>query len=93
MPKSSFAFSPRFTPVSFSFNANGDAFFVAREAMTLGNAREAGTGTLSYTKALAADTATFSAATLPVSLAVGDVLKVTLASTTSYKSLTLERTA
>lgn len=79
--------------VAFSFDADGSAYFVAPEAMTLAAGSEAGTGTLAYAKALAADTATFSAASLPVSLAAGDVLRVSVSGLSGYKAVTLERTA
>lgn len=75
------------------FEANGDVYIVAAEAMTLGAATEAGTGTLSYAKAAAATPTTFNSTTLPVSLAVGDILRVTCASIGTYKAATLPRTA
>lgn len=80
--------------ISISFTADGSAYFVANEAMTIGSTTyEGGTGTLSYEKALAGATTSFSADPLPVDLAQGDVLKVTVASLSGYKSVTLVRTA
>jgi hypothetical protein len=79
--------------LSFAFNDNGDAYFVAPVAMTLDTPVVGGTGTLSYAVALAADTTSFSADTAPFVLAAGDVLRVTVASITTYKAVTLERTA
>lgn len=84
---------PALAPVAFSFDADGSAYLVAPEAMTLAAGSEAGTGTIAYAKALAADTATFSAASLPVSLAAGDVLRVSVSGLSGYKALSLERTA
>lgn len=80
-------------PLALYWSANGDIYFVAHEAMTLSTATEAGTGTLTYTKALAASPTSFSGTTLPVTLAAGDVLKVTCASIGTYKAATLPRTA
>jgi hypothetical protein len=77
--------------ISMSFTANGDAYLVAHEAMTIGSARERGTGTVAYNKST--DGTTFSSATLPVTLAANDVFKVTITSISGYKAITLERTA
>lgn len=80
--------------VSVSYTANGDAYYVAPEAMTLAaSPAVGGTGTLAYTKALAADTTSFSAASLPVTLAAGDVLKITVSGINTYKAVTLRRSA
>lgn len=85
--------TPALAPVAFSFDDDGAAYLVAPEAMTLAAGSEAGTGTVAYAKALAADTATFSAASLPVSLAAGDVLRVSVSGLSGYKAVALERTA
>lgn len=77
--------------ISMSFTANGDAYLVAHEAMTIGSARERGTGTVAYAKSI--DGTTFSSATLPTTLAIDDVFKVTITSISGYKAITLERTA
>jgi hypothetical protein len=80
--------------VSVSFTDNGDAYFVAPEAMTLAASPSVGgTGTLAYTKALAADTTSFSSTSLPVTLAAGDVLKITVSGISTYKGVTLRRSA
>lgn len=77
--------------ISMSFTANGDAYLVAHEAMTIGSARERGTGTAAYSKST--NGTSFNSTALPVTLAVNDVLKVTITSISGYKALTLERTA
>ena len=85
--------TPALAPVAFSFDADGSAYLVAPEAMTLAAGSEAGTGTVAYAKALAADTTTFNAASLPVSLAAGDVLRVSVSGLAGYKAVALKRTA
>lgn len=85
--------TPALAPVAFSFDDNGSAYLVAPEAMTLAAGSEGGVGTVAYAKALAADTTSFSAASLPVSLAAGDVLRVSVSSISGYKAIALDRTA
>src|SRR5690606_28465990 len=85
--------TPALAPVAFSFDDNGSAYLVAPEALTLAAGSEAGTGTVAYAKALAADTATFSAASLPVSLAAGHVLRLRVSGLSGYQAVALERTA
>lgn len=80
-------------PLAMSFSGSGDIYFVAHESMTLTTPVEAGTGTLAYTKALAAAPTSFSALTFPGTLAVGDILKVTLTGISGYKATTLPRSA
>jgi hypothetical protein len=76
-------------PVSVTFTANGDAYFVSDRAYTLAVAREAGTGTLAYATALAANPTSFSSASLTITLAVGDVLRITCSGIGAYKAVTL----
>lgn len=78
---------------AFSWDVDGAVYLVAPVAMTLDTPIVAGTGTLAYAKALAASPTVFNTVTLPVSLAVGDVLRVTVTSVSGYKALTLTRTA
>lgn len=82
-------------PVAASFTAAGDAYFPAHEAMTLNVAGkvEAGTGTFTIAKALAAAPTSFSAITTSTTFAAGDVLKVSAASVTGYCAVTIPRTA
>ena len=77
--------------ITISWTSDGDAYLVAHEAMTLGSARTRGTGTVAYAKST--DGTTFNAATLPVTLAVDDVLKISVTGLSGYKSVTLERSA
>lgn len=77
--------------VTISWTSNGDAYLVAHEAMTLGSARTRGTGTVAYAKST--DGTTFNSATLPITLAVDDVLKISVTGLSGYKSVTLERSA
>jgi hypothetical protein len=78
--------------IGFSFTANGSAYFTARQALTIDNEQETGTGTVAYAKALAADPNTFSGASTPISLVAGDVLRVTISSIGTYKAVTVEAT-
>lgn len=80
-------------PLAMSFSGNGDIYFVAHEAMTLTTPVEAGTGTLAYTRALAAAPTSFSTLTFPGALAIGDILKVTVSGISGYKATTLPRSA
>jgi hypothetical protein len=80
-------------PLAMSFSGNGDIYFVAHEPMTLTTPVEAGTGTLAYTRALAAAPTSFSTLAFPGTLAVGDILKVTLTGISGYKAATLPRSA
>jgi hypothetical protein len=80
-------------PLAMSFSGNGDIYFVAHESLTLTTPTEAGTGTLAYTRALAAAPTSFSTLTFPGTLAVGDILKVTLSGISGYKAATLPRSA
>lgn len=80
-------------PLAMSFSGNGDIYFVCHEAMTLTTPTEAGTGTLTYTRALAAAPTSFSTLTFPGTLAAGDILKVTLSGISGYKAATLPRSA
>lgn len=52
-----------------------------------------GTGTLAYSKALAATPTVFNSTALPVSLVRGDILRVSFTGVSGKKCLTLERTA
>lgn len=80
-------------PISISFTDNGSAYYVAETAMIVATAYAGGTGTLAYATAAAADTTTFEAASLPITLAQGDVLRVTVSGISTYKSVTLTRSA
>jgi hypothetical protein len=80
-------------PLAMSFSGNGDIYFVAHESLTLTTPTEAGTGTLAYTRALAAAPTSFSTLTFPGTLAIGDILKVTLSGISGYKAATLPRSA
>lgn len=81
-------------PLAMYWTANGDIYFRAHEAMTLAaSPQEAGTGTLAYEKAVNATPTSFSGTSLPISLATGDVLKVTCSSISGFKALTLARSA
>jgi hypothetical protein len=82
-----------YAPLAMSFSQNGDIYFVAHAAMTLAAAQEAGTGTMTYNVAVAATPTSFSTATFPLTMAQGDILKVTCASISTYKALTFGRTA
>ena len=80
--------------LSVSFAANGDVYFVAPQAMTFGSSpTEAGTGTLVYAKALAASPTSFSTQALPITLATGDILRITCSGISGYKAATIQRTA
>ncbi len=71
-------------------------YYTAPEAMTIGSAvKVPSTAPISYSKAAAATPTTFSTTTLPVTLAVGDVLKVECGSLLAlpFASVTLKRTA
>lgn len=80
--------APTQDPVAFSFQANGDLYFVAHENMTLdvGNTRQAGTGTIAFTK----NGGSITAAT---AFAAGDVLKATCSGIGTHKAVTVPRTA
>lgn len=81
-------------PLAMSFSQNGDIYFVAHESMTFTTPTEAGTGTLTYYKAVAATPTTFNTiSSWPTSFAVGDILKVNCASISTYKATTLGRSA
>lgn len=71
-------------------------YYTAPEVMTIGSAAKAPSNApITYSKALAASPTTFTTATLPVTLAVGDVLRIECGSLLSlvYASVTLKRTA
>lgn len=80
--------APTQDPVAFSFQANGDLYFVAHENMTLdvGNTRQTGTGTVAFAK-------NGSAITAATAFAAGDVLKVTCSGIGTHKAVTIPRTA
>jgi hypothetical protein len=85
----------KFPPVAASFTAAGDAYMPIHEALTLNVAGkvEAGTGTFTIAKAVAATPTSFSTITTSTSFAAGDVLKITAASVTGYCAVTIPRTA
>lgn len=79
--------------IAFSFTADGSAYYVAHEAMTLTTEYAGGTGTLAYARSPSTDTATFSSTSLPITLASGEALRVTVSSISTFKAVTLERSA
>jgi hypothetical protein len=85
----------KFPPVAASFTAAGDAYMPIHEAMTLNVAGkvEAGVGTFTIAKAVAATPTSFSTITTSTTFVAGDVLKITAASVTGYCAVTLPRTA
>lgn len=78
--------------LALCFVENGDLEFVASSARSYTAVIERGTGTITYTKALSAAPTVFSADTLPLDLAAGDVLRITCAGRSGYKALTLTGT-
>lgn len=84
---------PIFAPILASFSANGDMYIVAPESMTLETPTTAGTGTLTYNKAVAASPTSFSTATFPLTLATGDILRITCAAISGYRAVSFQRSA
>lgn len=78
--------------LAWYWDSDYDEAFAAPEAMTISAGMERGTGTLTYAKALSATPTVFTTVTLPVTLAAGDVLRITATGVTVSKSLTLRRT-
>lgn len=79
--------------LSISFVDNGAAYYVAPESVTFASATEKGTGTVAYAVAESATPTDFNSETLPVTLATGDVLRVTVSDFATYKAITLVRSA
>lgn len=82
-------------PFYINPQGNGPVHFAAPEAMTLalGNVMKRGTGTLAYARALSATPLSFSAVSGNTSLAVGDVLRITVSGYSGYLTLTIPRAA
>lgn len=79
--------------ISVSFNADSSAYYVAPVATTVDTATTAGTGTITYAKALAASPTSFTNSALPITLAAGDILRFTCTGLSGYKAVTVRRTS
>ncbi len=66
--------------VPFSFNADAPGYYIAKRAVTLGTPQVGGSGTVAYALST---TGTFSPATFPLTMAAGNILRVTVTGLTS----------
>jgi hypothetical protein len=66
--------------VPFSFNADASGYYIAKRAVTLGAPQVGGSGTVAYALST---TGTFNAATFPLTMAAGNILRVTVTGLTS----------